>query len=100
MEFRYVGEYHYMKALWALNEALVATLNVYERTGAEWPPGTSTCPLNEKFSQKRRGLPDYMLFAHRRIDRAPARGPAGQLSSATSIDAEYSEAAIRMIARQ
>ena len=74
LEFRYVGEYHYMKALWALNEALVATLNVYERTGAEWAAryfDLSYKLLNEKFSQKRRGLPGYMLFADRRMTAQP-----------------------------
>jgi mannose/cellobiose epimerase-like protein (N-acyl-D-glucosamine 2-epimerase family) len=74
LEFRYVGEYHYMKALWALNEAMVATLNIYERTGAEWAAryfAMSYKLLNEKFSQKSRGLPGYMLFANRRMTPQP-----------------------------
>ena len=35
-DFRFVGEYNYMKTLWGMNEVLVATLRVFERTGAEW----------------------------------------------------------------
>ena len=30
--FRFVGEYNYMKTLWGMNEVLVATLRVFERT--------------------------------------------------------------------
>ena len=74
LEFRYVGEYHYMKALWALNEAMIATLNVYERTGAEWSARYfDMCykVLNEKFSQKKRSLPGYMLFADRKMTAQP-----------------------------
>jgi N-acylglucosamine 2-epimerase len=74
LEFRYVGEYHYMKALWALNEAMVATLNVYERTGAEWAAryfDMCYTVLTEKFSQRKRGLPGYMLFADRKMTPQP-----------------------------
>jgi mannose/cellobiose epimerase-like protein (N-acyl-D-glucosamine 2-epimerase family) len=74
LEFRCVGEYHYMKALWALNEALIATLNVYQRTGAEWAMryfDMSYKVLNERFSQKTRRLPGYMLFADRRMNGQP-----------------------------
>ena len=74
MEFRYVGEYHYMKALWALNEAMIVALNVYERTGADWAAryfDMSYKVLNEKFSQRKRGLPGYMLFADRKMTPQP-----------------------------
>ena len=77
LQFRYVGEYNYMKALWALNEVLIATLNVYERTGAEWAAryfDMSCKVLNEKFSQKKRGLPGYMLFADRKMIAQPHVG--------------------------
>ncbi|MCP5114151.1 MAG: hypothetical protein GY953_25245, partial [bacterium] len=36
LEFRFVGEYQYMKALWALHEIQVATLKIFERTRAEF----------------------------------------------------------------
>jgi N-acylglucosamine 2-epimerase len=77
LEFSYVGEYNYMKALWALNETLVATLNVYERTGAEWAAryfDMSYKVVAEKFSQKKRGLPGYMLFADREMIAQPHVG--------------------------
>ena len=77
LQFRYVGEYNYMKAPRALNEVLIATLNVYERTGAEWAAryfAMSCKVLNEKSSQKKRGLPGYMLFADRKRIAQPHVG--------------------------
>jgi mannose/cellobiose epimerase-like protein (N-acyl-D-glucosamine 2-epimerase family) len=70
LEFRFTGEYYHMKALWALEEALVGTLMVVERTGAEWAARYFTMAqraIDEKFSQRRRGLPGYMLFADREM---------------------------------
>ena len=74
LEFRFVGEYHYMKSLWALNEILIATLNVFRRTGAEWAArffGMAQKVIDEKFSRRRRGLPGYMLFGDRRMTPQP-----------------------------
>jgi len=74
LEFRSVGEYLYMKPLWALNEALVATLLVFERTRAEWAGRYFEMAHNlieEKFSQRKYGLPGYMLFADRKMTRQP-----------------------------
>jgi N-acylglucosamine 2-epimerase len=73
-EFRSVGEYHYMKSLWSLNEALIATLNVFERTGADWAAeyfSMAHRTMEEKFSMRKHGLPGYMLFADRRMARRP-----------------------------
>jgi hypothetical protein len=60
-----------MKSLWAQNEVLVATLNVFERTRAGWAARFFELALDvisEKFSQKNRGYPaGYVLFADRRI---------------------------------
>jgi hypothetical protein len=60
-----------MKSLWAQNEVLVATLNVFERTRAEWAARYFDLAfniINEKFLQKKRGFPaGYVLFADRRI---------------------------------
>ena len=70
LEFRFTGEYHHMKALWALHEALIATLMVFERTRAEWAGryfGMAQQVIDEKFSQRRRGLPGYMLFGGRQM---------------------------------
>ncbi len=69
-EFRFVGEYHYMKPLWALHEILVATMKVLERTGATWAARYFTMAqdvIDEKFSRKRYGQPGYMLFGDRRM---------------------------------
>ena len=74
LEFRFTGEYQYMKALWALNEILIATLNVYERTGAEWASrffGMAQDVIDRKFSMKQHGLPGYMLFGDRRMTFHP-----------------------------
>lgn len=70
LEFRSHGEYHTMKALWALEETLIATLMVFERTGAEWAAryfGLAQRVIDEKFSMRRRGLPGCMLFADRQM---------------------------------
>ena len=65
-----IGEYEYMKALWALNEVLIATLNVFERTGAPWAAeyfGMAHEVIEQKFWKKKYGLPGYMLFGDRRM---------------------------------
>jgi hypothetical protein len=73
-----MGEYEYMKPLWAQNEAMVAALNVFERTHAEWAARYFEMAfniINEKFSQKNRGYPaGYVLFADRRITPQPHSG--------------------------
>jgi hypothetical protein len=69
-EFRFRGEFHYMKTLWSLNEILVACLNVYERTRAEWAArffGMALEVIDQKFSRKKHGQPGTMLFAGRRM---------------------------------
>jgi hypothetical protein len=70
LEFRFRGEYHYMKTLWSLNEILVACLKVFERTGSEWAArfyGMAQEVIDNKFSRKKHGQPGYMLFADRRM---------------------------------
>jgi hypothetical protein len=70
LEFRCQGEFHAMKTLWALHEILIATLMVFERTGADWAAryfGLAQRVIDEKFSMRRRGLPGYMLFADRQM---------------------------------
>jgi N-acylglucosamine 2-epimerase len=72
--FRFAGEYNYMKTLWGLNEALVATLQVYQRTGAEWAAqyfGMAHQVVADRFTLKSRGLPGYVLFTDRRFTVEP-----------------------------
>ncbi len=74
LEFRFRGEYHYMKTLWSLNEIMVACLKIFERTGAEWAErffGMAQDVIDAKFSRKRFGQPGYMLFADRRMVQQP-----------------------------
>lgn len=74
LEFRFAGEYHYMKPLWALNEILVATLNVFERSRAAWASeffGMAQELIDRKFSKRRYGLPGCMLFGDRRMTHQP-----------------------------
>jgi len=77
-QLHFVGEYEYMKCLWCQNEVLVATLNVLERTEAEWAAeyfGMACQIVNEKFCQTKRGYPaGYMLFAGRRMTLQPHVG--------------------------
>jgi mannose/cellobiose epimerase-like protein (N-acyl-D-glucosamine 2-epimerase family) len=70
LEFRFRGEYHYMKTLWSLNEILVACLNIFEHTRAEWAArffGMAQDVIDRKFSRRQHGQPGYMLFADRRM---------------------------------
>lgn len=72
--FRFTGEYFYLKPLWALNEILVATLNVLEQDGAEWAAryfDKAQQVIDEKYSMKKYGKPGYMLFADRRMTYVP-----------------------------
>jgi len=74
LEIRATGEYFYLKSLWALNEALIATLDVFERRGDTWAAdffGMMHRLVEEKYSQRRRGLPGYMLFGDRRLTFQP-----------------------------
>jgi hypothetical protein len=72
LELHFIGEYEYMKTLWGLNEVMIATLMVFERTGAQWAAwyfGLAHQLIKEKFSQKSRGYPaGYMLFVDRRMN--------------------------------
>ena len=75
LELHFAGEYEYMKTLWGLNEVMVATLNVFEHTRAEWAARYFNLAhqlVKEKFSQKSCGYPaGYMLFAARRMAPQP-----------------------------
>jgi len=78
LRFQFTGEYEYLKCLWCQNEALVATLSVFARTGATWAGeyfGMAYRIIEEKFAQKQRGYPaGYMLFADRRMTFEPHVG--------------------------
>jgi len=72
--FRAVGEYNYLKALWPLNEVVLATLMILLRTGAGWAARylhLAEQTIQEKFSLARLGYPTYILFADRRIRFQP-----------------------------
>ncbi len=71
-DFRFVGEYQYMKSMWCLTEVLIATLNVVERTGLEWASrffGLAQEAIDAKFSLKAEGLAGYILFGDRKVTR-------------------------------
>ena len=74
LEFRGTGEYFYMKPLWALNEVLIATLNIYERSRAEWAARYFTMAqdlIDRKYSALTHGKSGYMLFADRKLTFQP-----------------------------
>ncbi len=71
-DFRFVGEYHYMKSMWALTEVLVATLKVFERSRVEWASrffALAQEAIDTKFSSKKEGFPGYVLFGDRKVVR-------------------------------
>lgn len=72
--FHAVGEYNYLKSLWAHNEAILATLMVYTRTCEHWAArylSLAEQTVRQKFSLERLGYPTYILFADRRITHSP-----------------------------
>lgn len=74
LEFHFVGEFEYMKTMWAQNEILISTLNVLEQNGAEWAAGyfdRAQHLIDDKFSRKKYGQPGFMLFADRRMHQTP-----------------------------
>lgn len=74
LEFRDKGEYFYLKSLWALNEVLIASLDVFEKRRDAWAANFYRMThqlIQEKYSQRKRGLPGYMLFADRRMVAPP-----------------------------
>ena len=74
LQFRFTGEFQHLKTLWALNEILIACLNVYERTGAEWAAhffDLAQHTIDEKFSRRKHSQPGYMLFTDRRMTPQP-----------------------------
>lgn len=75
LEFHFVGEYEFLKTQWGLNETMIATLNVFERTGAEWAARYFRMAhdlIEEKFSQKKRGHPaGRMQFTDRQMTWQP-----------------------------
>lgn len=79
IEFREVGEYHYMKAFWSLAEVLVATLKVLARAPAPWAAeyfGLAQQVIDERFLLAPLGLPLYTLFTDRRLTRGTRTGRA------------------------
>ncbi len=73
-QYQAVGEYNYLKALWAVNEVVIAALMIYLRTGEAWAARylqLAQQTIDEKFSLARRGYLTYILFADRRIQFRP-----------------------------
>jgi N-acylglucosamine 2-epimerase len=74
LEFRLVGEYHYMKTFWSLAEGLVAVLKVLEQRPATAWAGEYfhriQATLDERLSVRSLGFPLYVLFAGRRMELA------------------------------
>ena len=74
MVFKGVGEYFYMRPLWALHEILVATLHIVEQTGAEWAVryfDMAQKVMDERYSMRGRGMAGAMLFADRKMTYVP-----------------------------
>jgi N-acylglucosamine 2-epimerase len=75
LEFLIRGEYLWIKPLWALNEILIGLLMILEDDpGAEWASryfSEAQRLIDEKYSQRPRGLPGYLLFADREFTPQP-----------------------------
>jgi mannose/cellobiose epimerase-like protein (N-acyl-D-glucosamine 2-epimerase family) len=73
IELRVRGEINYNKFFWAVNEVLIATVNIYLRTRAEWSERYLHLAraAADKFSLRARGFPLYLLFTDRRFSFQP-----------------------------
>jgi len=74
LDFRFVGEYHYMKTTWSLYEVLLSCLKVLEHHGADWAVRYFDMAqefLDDRLSLKKYGHPLHMLFTDRRATYQP-----------------------------
>lgn len=74
LDFRFVGEYHYMKTLWSLYEASLACLKVLELRGSEWAATYFDMVqgfIDTKLSLKKYGYPLHLLFTDRKATYQP-----------------------------
>ena len=74
MEFRFRGEYQYVKSMWSMDEVLLSMMKVLEHIGTDWAPlyFTRTQQLvDEKYSLKPHGYPLWLTFADRRFTFQP-----------------------------
>jgi hypothetical protein len=69
------GEINYNKYFWAVNEVLIAALNIHLRTGSEWSLRylEKARDAKRRFSLNARGFPLYLLFTDRRFRFQPAQ---------------------------
>lgn len=71
LEFRFVGEYHYMKTFWSLAEVMVGALKVIEWRREPWAVDAflqARSMLDRHLSMKPKGHPLYALFTGRRME--------------------------------
>lgn len=74
LDFRFVGEYHYMKTMWSLYEVLLSCLKVLEHRGGEWAVNYFDMAqefIDRKLSLKKYGYPLHLLFTDRKATYQP-----------------------------
>lgn len=68
LEFRFVGEYHYMKTFWSIEALMTAALEVVQWRRERWAVDAfwrAQAVLEEHFSMRPHGHPRYALYADR-----------------------------------
>jgi N-acylglucosamine 2-epimerase len=74
LDFRFVGEYHYMKTTWSLYEVLLSCLKVLEHRGTDWAARYFDMAqefLDHRMSLNKYGHPLHMLFTDRQATYQP-----------------------------
>ncbi|MDQ3688086.1 MAG: AGE family epimerase/isomerase [Acidobacteriota bacterium] len=74
LDFRFVGEYHYMKTLWSLYEVLLSCMKVLEHREADWAVRYFDMAqefIDTKLSLKKYGYPLHLLFTDRKATYQP-----------------------------
>jgi mannose/cellobiose epimerase-like protein (N-acyl-D-glucosamine 2-epimerase family) len=74
LEFHATGEYKWVKTAWAVDEVLLATMNVIEHKRHEWAVtffDRAHEMFEQKFSLQRRGYALFQIFGDRRVTFQP-----------------------------
>lgn len=74
LDFRFVGEYHYMKTLWSLCEVTLACLKALEHRGSEWAARYFEMAqefIDTKLSMRNHGYLSQLLFTDRKATYQP-----------------------------
>ena len=74
IDLKLTGEYNYVKSFWAINETLIATLQVFEQSGCDWSAryfSLAQDAADHTFSRASLGQASYVLATDRKREFVP-----------------------------